>query len=176
MNEIIKKNGITFGLMIGIFSILVTTLIYVIDLHLFVNVWLGLSTIIIYILIGTIVVAKTKKQLKGQITFKEAFTVYFIAAVVGGILSTLFQIVLFNVIDPAAKETIKELGIKYAVEMMEKFNSPSSSIAEAEQQMRNTDNYSPASLLKGFAFSLIMSAIFGAILGLIFKSKTDYNQ
>lgn len=176
MNEIIKKNGITFGVIIGLFSILVTTLIYVIDLNLFVNIWLGLSTIAIYLLIGIIVVANTKKQLKGQITFKEAFTVYFIAAVVGGLLSTLFQILLFNIIDPAAKETIKDLSIKYTTQMMEKFNAPSASINETVEQLQNTDNYSPGNLFKGFAFSLIISAIYGALLGLIFRSKTDYTQ
>lgn len=176
MNEIIKKNGITFGIIIGIFSILVTTLIYVIDLNLFVNVWLGLSTILIYLIIGVVVVAKTKKQLKNQITFKEAFTVYFIAAVIGGLLSTLFQILLFNVIDPVAKETIKELSIQYSTQMLEKFNAPSATINETVEQLRNTDNYSPGNLLKGFAFSLIISAIYSALLGLIFKSKTDYTQ
>ena len=176
MNEIIKKNGIAFGIIIGIFSILVTTLIYTIDLNLFVNIWVGLTTIAIYIIIGVIVVAKTKKQLHGQITFKEAFTVYFIAAVIGGLLSTLFQIVLFNVIDPAAKETIKELGIKYTTETMERFNAPSASINETVEQMQSVDNYSPVSLLKGFAFGLIISAIFSALLGLIFRSKTDYTQ
>jgi len=176
MNEIIKKNGITFGILIGIFSILVTTLIYVIDLNLFVNIWLGLTIILIYIIIGVVVVAKTKKQLNNQITFKEAFTVYFIAAVIGGLLSTLFQILLFNVIDPVAKDTIQELSIKYTTETMEKFNAPSASINETIEQMQSVDNYSPASLLKGFAFGLIISAIYSALLGLIFKSKTDYNQ
>lgn len=176
MNEIIKKNGITYGVIVGVFSILVTTLIYVIDINLFINVWVGLITLVIYILIGMIVVAKTKKQLKGQITFKEAFTVYFITALIGGALSVLFNIVLFNLVDPGAKETIRELGIKYTTEMMEKFNAPSASISEAVVDMKNTDNYSPASLLKGFAFSLILNSIYGALLGLIFKSKTDYNQ
>lgn len=176
MNEIIKKNGITYGLIIGVFSILVTTLIYAIDLSLFVNIWLGLSILLIYIIIGIVVVAKTKKQLNKQITFKEAFTVYFIAAVIGGLLSTLFQILLFNVIDPAAKDTVQELSIKYTTETMERFNAPSATINETIEQMQSVDNYSPANLFKGFAFSLIISAIYGALLGLIFRSKTDYTQ
>lgn len=176
MTEAIKKNGINYGLIIGIFSILVTTLIYAIDISLFVNIWLGLAIIVIYILLGIIVVTKTKKQLNNQITFKEVFTVYFIAAVIGGLLSTLFQILLFNVVDPAAKDTIQELSIKYATETMVRFKAPSASIIENIEKMRSEDNYSPVSLIKGFAFSLIISAIYGAILGLIFKSKTDYRQ
>jgi hypothetical protein len=57
MNEIIKKNGITFGIILGLFSIIFTTSIYVIDLQLFTSWWFGLVGFIFTIVIGFILVS-----------------------------------------------------------------------------------------------------------------------
>ena len=170
MNEIIKKNGITYGIFLGLFSIVVTASIYAIDLALFTNMWLGISSLIIYIIIGVLVVSKTKSQLK-TITFKEAFTVFFITAVIGITISTLFNIILFNFIDPAAKDTIRELTIKFAVEMMQKFGAPPASINEAIAKMGETDNFSIGGLLQGMVSSYLVNAVFGLLLAVIFKSR-----
>ncbi|WP_309642134.1 DUF4199 domain-containing protein [Flavobacterium sp.] len=170
MNEIIKKNGIAYGIFLGLFSIVVTASIYAIDLALFTNMWVGISTLIIYIIIGVMVVNKTRNQLK-TITFKEAFTVFFITAVIGITLSTLFNIILFNLIDPAAKETIQQLTIKYAAEMMQKFGAPAASINEAISKMEETDNFSIGSLIKGMFTSYLVNAVFGLLLAAIFKSR-----
>ena len=73
---------------------------------------------------------KTGTNAQGVFTFKEAFTTYFIAAVIGILISTTFNIVLFNVIDPGAKETLNEIMIKYTVGMLQKFGTPASAINE----------------------------------------------
>ncbi|MBN9283141.1 MULTISPECIES: DUF4199 domain-containing protein [Flavobacterium] len=173
MNSIIKKNGINFGLIMGIFSILVTTLIYAIDISLFVNPMIGISSIVIYLILGIWVVSKTKKELNKSITFKEAFTVYFLAAAIGATLSVVFNIILFNYIDPAAKDTIRQLTIDYTVDMLRKFSTPTATIKETVEKLKESDNYSIVSQLKGLVFSLVFSAIFGAILALIFKNRTN---
>ncbi len=176
MNEIIKKNGITFGIILGLFSIIFTTLIYVIDLKLFTSWWFGLVGFIFTIVIGFILVSKTKKQLNANITFKECFTVYFIAAVIGTLLSKLFEYILFNFIDPQAKETIKEIAIKAVSEMMEKLGAPASAVNEAMQKAAETDNYSIGNIMFGIAIVLVFQAIFGLILAAIFKSKSASSQ
>lgn len=173
MNEIIKKNGITFGIILGLFSLLITTAIYAIDLQLFTSWWIGGIAIVVPIIIGFVLVSKTKKQLNGNINFKEAFTVYFIAAVIGSFISKLFEYILFNFIDPQAKETIKEINIKYTTEMMEKLGAPAASINEAMQKVAETDNYSIGNIIFGLAMGLVFHAIFGLILAAIFKSKSN---
>ncbi|MBA4276978.1 DUF4199 domain-containing protein [Flavobacterium sp.] len=173
MNEIIKKNGISYGIVTGVVSALITTLIYSIDLKLFTSMWVGFASIAIYIVIGVILLSKTKKELNGIFPFKDAFTTYFISAVVGILISVVFNIILFNFIDPSAKETIKELSIKYAVEMMEKFNTPSAAINEAVKKLQENDQFSIIELLKGSVFSIVFSALFGLLLALIFKSKSS---
>lgn len=171
MNEIIKKNGISYGIITGVVSALITTAIYSINLNLFTAWWVSLLNIVFYITIGVILLSKTKKELKGIFPFKDAFTTYFISAVVGILISVVFNIILFNIIDPSAKESIKEVSIKYAVEMMEKFGTPSSAINEAISKMQESDPYAPIELLKGSLFYIVIGALFALLLALIFKSK-----
>jgi hypothetical protein len=171
MNEIIKKNGVTYGIILGLFSVLFTTAIYVIDLELFTSWWLGLVSFAIAITIGFVLVSRTKKQM-GTMTFKEGFTVYFLAALIGSFVSTIYNYVLFNLIDAQAKETIKELTIKYTVDMMEKIGATKEQLNETIQKMAETDNFSLGNLLFGLAIVLVFQAIFGLILAAIFKSKT----
>lgn len=173
MNEIIKKNGITFGIVLGLFSVFVTATIYAIDLKLFTSWWVALLNFIVPVIIGFVLVSKAKKQLNGNISFKETFTVYFIAAVIGSVISKLFEYVLFNIIDPQAKETIKEIAMKSVSEMMEKFGAPAAAVNEAMQKAAETDNYSIGNIMFGLALGLVFHAIFGLILAAIFKSKSN---
>ncbi|MCD9576998.1 DUF4199 domain-containing protein [Flavobacterium soyae] len=172
INEVIKRNGITYGVMIGITSALFTATIYAIDLNLFTAWWMGLIGLAINVTISIILLSKTKKALNGVFTFKEAFTTYFIAAVIGILISTSFNIILFNVIDPGAKDTLSEIMIKYTVNMMQKFGAPASSINEAIAKMKVSNPYSTIELLKGSAFAIVISSIFGLIFAAFFKSKS----
>jgi hypothetical protein len=172
INEVIKKNGITYGVMIGIASTLITATIYAIDLNLFTAWWMRLIGIAISVTISIILLSKTKKELNGVFSFKDAFTTYFIAAVVGILISTSFNILLFNVIDPSAKDTLSELMIKYTVNMMQKFGSPASVINETIEKMKLSNPYSTIELLKGSVFAIVISCIFGLIFAAFFKSKT----
>lgn len=173
MNEIIKKNGIYFGIVTGIMSILITSIIYVTNLELFTSTWIGLLSLLLYIGIGIYLLNKTKKELKGQLSFKEAFTTYFISAVIGIVISMVFNILLFNVIDPEAKSVIKEITLKYTAEMLNKFGTPRAAIKDALAEMEKVDQFSPISLIKNSVFSILFSAVFGLILAAIFKSKTS---
>ena len=172
INEIVKKNGITFGVIIGIVSALITATIYAVDLNLFTSWWIGVLSILTYLILGIVLLVKTKKELNGVFSFKNAFTTYFIAIVIGILISVLFNILLFNVIDPSAKETVNELIIKYTMNMMQKLGAPASSINEALAKMKENDPYSPFELLKGSVFTILFSSLFGLILAAFFKSKS----
>jgi len=173
INEIIKKNGITFGILTGIISALITTSIYVIDLNLFVSWWIGIVSILSYVIIGIILLSKTKKEMKGIFVFKDAFTTFFISALIATLIGTAFNILLFNVIDPSAQDTLKEITIKKAVAMMQKFNSPAVAINEMIAKMNESNPYSVSELLKGSVYSIVFNSIFGLIMAAFFKSKSQ---
>lgn len=171
MNEIIKKNGITFGIIIGLFSILVTTSIYSIDLNLFISPTIGITSMLVHLIIGIVLITKTKKQMNSIISFKEVFSTYFLAGIIGSFTSTLYNILLFNFIDPEAKTKIKELTIKYTMNMMEKFGSTKEILNETLKKLNETDNFSTGNLISGMFMAFIFIAILGLILAAIFKSK-----
>lgn len=172
MNEIVKKNGIFFGIVSGVISVLITTLVYIIDLKWFTSFWMLFVMLVIYIVIACVMLSKTKKELNGIMTFKQGFTTYFLSAVIGILISTAFNIVLFNFVDPGARETIKELSLESAVSMMEKFGAPQAEINKTIEKMQESDQFETVQLLKGSVFSMLFSAVFGLIFAAIFKSKS----
>ncbi|MDR6846573.1 DUF4199 domain-containing protein [Flavobacterium granuli] len=176
INEVIKKNGITYGITLGVILALITATMYAIDLKLFVSNWIGPSIFVINLIVGIILLVKTKKDLNDSFSFKDAFTTYFITVLAALLISTLFSILLFNVIDPAAKETISEYLIKYMAEMLQKFGTPASSVNEALAKMRESNPFSTLEQLKGFVFSLALYSILGLILAAFFKSKTTQQE
>jgi hypothetical protein len=176
INEIIKKNAVSYGVLTGIGSVLITTLIYVVDLELFTAWWVSLVSATFYIVVAIILLSKTKKELKDVFTFKDAFTTYFICALIGIIISVIFNIILFNIIDPTAKETIKEITIKYMISTLEKFNTPPAAINEAIKNLQENDQFSISGLLKGSLTYIVINSIFGLILAAFFKNKQSSHE
>ncbi|WP_236552254.1 DUF4199 domain-containing protein [Flavobacterium sp. 9R] len=176
INEIIKKNGITFGVINGIVSCMIISIIYAIDLNLFLKWWITLVIISISLTLSIILLSKTKKEIQSDFSFKDAFTTYFIYAAIGLLISTLFNIVLWNFIDPSAKETLNELTIKYTVSMMQKFNTPASAINETIKGMKENSQFDIDSQLKGYFFNLLISCIFGLIMAAFFKTRRSSQE
>lgn len=167
--ETLRKNSMTFGLFLGIFLVVVTTLIYSIDISLFTSSWIGIVNIIIITGFGVFATTKYKKSIGGFITFKETFSSFFITVAVGFFISTVFMILLFNVIDTDSKAIITENVVKYTVGMMEKFGAKPADINKMVEEMQKSDSFGPAGQLKGFAFNLIIYSIIGLITALIIK-------
>jgi hypothetical protein len=173
MNEVIKKNGIKFGVISGIISIVATVLMYAVDINLFANSWIGIGMVFFYLIFGFYVISITKKEMGGIINFKEAFTSFFIYSVIGIVIANVFNYILFNFIDPAAKEQILEITINKTVEFMQKFGTPKDVMKETIISLKENDQYSITNIIKGSAFSIVFSSIIGLIAAAIMKSKTN---
>jgi hypothetical protein len=171
MNEIVKKNGITYGIISGVTSILITTLIYTFDINLFMSGWITFLKISVFTTIAIMLLVNTKKQLSNVFSFKTAFKTYFIHTIVGLLLATIFEIILFNIVDPSLKDSLKEMAMKFTAEFMEKLSVPASEINKALAEIEKTDQYSFFQLIKGLATYVLLASIFGLILAAIFKSK-----
>lgn len=169
--EASRKNSMNYGLILGILLIVLTTVVYSIDLSLFTSSWIGILNIVIITLFGVLATIKNKTNLDGFINFKSAFTSFFITVVLGAFISTVFSIILFNYVDPEAKAVITENIIKYTVEMMEKFGAKASDVNTMAAEMQKTDSFGALGQLKGFAFNTILYSIIGLIVALIIKKE-----
>ncbi|OIQ22140.1 MAG: hypothetical protein BM557_01835 [Flavobacterium sp. MedPE-SWcel] len=171
MTDLIKKNGVNFGLILGIVSILIGATLYAINLEFMVSFWIGIIIFFINIGIAIFAIIKSKKGMEGFISFKEAFTAYFITMAIGSAFYVVFMILLLNVIDPGAKEIISELLIEKTVTMMQGMNVPTDAIKEAVKNMQETDNFSPVSQALSYVWSLLFYIIVGLIIAAIFKKN-----
>lgn len=125
----------------------------------------------IVIVLGILAIAAAKKEMGGFISFKEAFSVYFRMILLGLIIVTFVNYIIFNIVDPAAKEEIKQLSIEKVTDVMDRFDAPDDVVDKAIEEIENTDSFSIANQAKGFIFSLIFYAVFGLLISLILKKK-----
>jgi len=171
MNPTVKSIGLNYGLYLGAFFILITGIIYAVDLDIFLNWWLRILFFIIAIGTGVVAAMKIRSQLGGYISFKDAFTGFFLTMVVSTVLSTIVSIVLFAVIDPEAAQYLNEQILIQTKEMMERWNTPQEIMISELEKARDKDNFSVGNQSFGMLISFIFYAIFGLIVALIVKRK-----
>ena len=175
MEKSFKSSAKDYGMYLGLALTLWTVIAYVIDLELMVNLWLNLLVLPVVIIgFGVVSTAKSKQILGGFLSFKEAFTSYFITIALGIGISFAVSIILFNYIDTEAAITIKEIAVEKTIAMMEGFNTPPDQIAKQVEAMENNDLFSFKSQIFQIAQSLVFFTIIGLIVAAIMKkSKPD---
>ncbi|WP_366187204.1 DUF4199 domain-containing protein [Flavobacterium ovatum] len=172
INEIIKRNGVNYGIITGAILSLITAIMYAVNLELFIAWWTTLLSFSIFIIVPAILLIKTKTDLNGILIFKDAFTTYFICALVALLISVGFKMILFNIIDPSIKDSLLELTINYIKSTSGKFGVPEISLNEMIDNLKKTDPFSIPEQLKGAVVNLFFCAILGLIMAAFFKSKT----
>jgi len=176
MNEIVKKNGITYGVISGFISVLILTVIYATDVMLFISRWITTLKVTVFIGLAILLIVNTKKQLKGVLDFKDTFKTYFIFACISLLITTLFEMLLFNLIDPSLKATLKDLSIKMVTKFLENFNTPIDKINQEVKNIQENDQFSVLQLAKGYFSYLLMCSVLGLILAAIFKTKNAQQE
>ncbi|NQZ77368.1 MAG: DUF4199 domain-containing protein [Ekhidna sp.] len=93
--------------------------------------------------------------------------------VVTGLLALVFNILLYNVIDPELPELLADQSVENAESMMRNFGMPEDQMDEALEKTR-TDTLERMSIggqLQGFGIGLIIYAVLSLISGAIIKKK-----
>lgn len=171
MTEAVKKNGITFGIILAVYFVLRIGIMYAVDLSLFTNKLIGIADFVIGLAISIVAISKAKSAMGGFISFKHAFTVYFLNVLIGLGAYTLFTILLFNIIDPAAGETVHELTIETTVKSMQGFGVDTAQIKQMAEGMKENNTFSLKNQLIGFPIGLAVSCIIGLIVAAIMKKN-----
>ena len=174
MDQAIKKNGITYGIILGVIGVLTATLTYVFQLY--TAWWIGIVSLVVAIALYCVMMSKTKKEMGGVYSFKDAFTTFFIAAVISIVIGTVFNVVLYNFVDPGAKEIVKEESIKATVSILEKVGAPSADVNKAIEKLEKEDQFSIQTLFTNALIGIAISCVLGLILALIFKSRPTYKE
>jgi len=175
MEQSSKKLGTSYGIYLGLALILITVLIYAFDISLMAEWYLTVINLSLVIVLGTMAVKKSKAACTTLFTFKEAFSPYFLTVFIGLLLATIFSLILFNVIDPQAAETLKQITMEKQAAMFENFGMTEAQINEAMIEVQNQETFSLKNLALSFGIQLIIFSIIGLIIALIFREKDTTN-
>jgi hypothetical protein len=173
MNKPSFKPAIELGVIQLAISVAFLVIAYVVDISLMTNFSFGIFILLSQAIVYGISPFRVRKLNNGFITFREAFTAVIISMLIASVAYVLVVFVLFNVIDPAAGESLKELTIEKTVETFNSFGLDQAKIDEAVDELKNTDQFSLLSLLKNLVFSIIGVSIYGLIIAAIAKNAPD---
>ena len=162
------------GAVLGGITIALVIIIYVIDFTLLVTFkFLGLS---IVIGLGMVIYAgiNYRNEIGGYLTYGKAFMHGALLLAVSGIIGTLFNIVLYTVVDPELGQKMTDALILNTEEMMAGFGAPQATIDQAIGGMRTEmpDQFKLGGLLYGYVKFLIWYAVI-ALLTALFVRKNE---
>ena len=173
MEPTTKSSAINNGLYLGAILALITVLVYAVNLDLFTEWWLGIILFIIVVAYGVVSAIKSRTILGGFISFKQAFTSYFITIAIGTLISTVVGIAIFTFIDPEAATYLNEQILLVTKQTMERFGMPQEAMQAALDEAAKKDNFSLGMQGQGFVFRLAFYAVIGLIVALIVKKTND---
>ncbi|MDX1542915.1 MAG: DUF4199 domain-containing protein [Christiangramia sp.] len=175
MEKSSKKLATSYGLYLGLALILITVLIYAFDISLMTEWYLMIINFILIVVLATMAIKKAKSASTSLFTFKNAFSAYFLTVFIGLLIATVFSLFLFNVVDPEAAETLKELTMEKQAEMLENFGMSEAQVNEAMVKMQEENTFSIKNVAISFASQLVFFSIVGLLIALIFREKEPTN-
>ncbi|MBT8270414.1 MAG: DUF4199 domain-containing protein [Flavobacteriaceae bacterium] len=171
MEKSIKTSALNYGLYLGLALALITVIVWAVSLDLFVQWWFSIGLFVLIVVVGLISASKSKKLLGGFISFKDAFTSYFLTIVVGTLISTVIGFIIFNVVDPESAAELNEQILLLTKERMEQFGAPDEVIKEQLAKAQDKDNFALGTQLTNYAIGLVIYAIVGLIGAAIIKKN-----
>ncbi|WP_179334484.1 DUF4199 domain-containing protein [Winogradskyella costae] len=176
MEKTLKSVAVNYGVYLSLILVSFTIIGYAIDLELLVNFWLVMLLLpLVSIIFGIISCAKAKSMLNGFISFKQAFSSYFITIAIGIFISTLVTFILFNYVDQDAAIILKEIVLEKTSTLMESFGAPASEIEKAMIEMEKQDTFAIGTQIKSLAQGFVFYSIIGLLVALVMK-KNDPNE
>ena len=175
MEPTTKSSVINNVLYLGGILSLITVLVYAVNLDLFTEWWLGILLFVLVFVYGIVSAVKSRTILGGFISFKQAFTSYFVTIAIGTLISTVLGIVIFTIIDPEAATYLNEQILVVTKQTMQRFGMPEEAMQAALEEASQKNNFSLGMQSQGFVFRLAFYAVIGLIVALIVK-KTDNKE
>ena len=175
MDKSLKSLALNYGLYLALILSSFTIIGYAVYLDLFTEWWFGIGQMFIVIIFGIISAIKAKKLLGGFISFKNAFTAFFITILVGVAIPALIGFIIFNIVDVEAASILQQKIIDNQLAMMERFGAPQASIDDAMEQIQKEESFfSLGNTIKSIAYQLVGFSIIGLIVAAATKKNDPH--
>lgn len=166
----INWNGVlTYGLYLGIISILLSVVIWATNIMESLGIWgnmlIGIGNLVVLLILLTIFTVNYRnKYFDGYISYKNAFLFGLLAVLVSIVLGIIYNIIFHKFIDPGYLERITLMMQDKTMEMLQ---SRGMSEDQIEQAMRRFEDQGVPTVAKTIRQSLIGGVIGGVIMALI---------
>ncbi len=176
MNTNSKTTGLTFGYILMAYYVIVNLIVFFADYTLFAKPYLGITNMVMVLILGVSCVWITKRRLGNLITTKEGFSAFFIMVVIGLLANNVIQFVVFNIVNPEAKDVNNQIMVAMAESIAKDINAPQEEIDKQLEYMRNNpnDNFSFKSMIFSFAQGILGASVAGLLIALTFKNKSEH--
>ena len=160
---------VKMGLLIGVISILLSTMSYMLVMPWSYVAFLVSTAVIFVVGIGLYYVTgvRQRKAMGGYITLKDAFAAIFVTILISTIITTIWGVVYARVLDPQLSDKIKESTLGF----MESRHMSQEALDKASEDLDKQigESIKPGILLYSYAKSLIITSIFGFICAAIVR-------
>ena len=171
MKDFIFKNALGLAALYIVLSVIS----YTFGVDFTISTWWAVVQSILPLTLLVFFVVQYKKLNGGFLIFKNTFKVCFGILVAATFISTFFNILLFNFIDPDYAQALSQASIEKSYEMMERMNVDEAVLDETITALEEADNYSISNLAKGFFYGIPFYVILSLIISAFVKKNPPQN-
>lgn len=136
------------------------------------NMWLGFAVFAALIAAMVLAARHTRAEQGGYGTFAQLVAPAFAVMVVAQLLSSVYNYVLYNFIDPSLTESLRNVTSETAYSWMTSLGAPEEDIEKAMDEIDARDfSVTLSSTLFGFASACLFGFAIAAIIALILKKN-----
>lgn len=161
------------GVVVGLVSLVIYYVAYFIDVEILSSAWLGFAMLAISLALVIYFGIDYRKDQGGYMSFGVAFQFVFFTFIISGLITTLGNILLFQVIDPALPGVLADAQLESTIALMDSFGAGNQITSDQMAEMRTgfEESRSLMGLIKAFGISLVIYAILALILSAIIKRR-----
>ena len=167
------KHAAKCGGLLGAVTIVMVIVVYVISVSFLAS--LKFLLLVLVVGLGTVIYAgiNYRTEIGGYLPYGKAFLHGIILLAISGIIGTIFNILLYTVIDPELPQKMTETIVANTEEMMRNFGAPEDGIEQATDKMRieMPEQFTMGGLAYGYLKALIWYAGIALITSLFVRKN-----
>lgn len=167
------QQALKWGLIVGGISIALTIVAYAVDYAMLANWKFGIFVFAMFIGLAIYAGISYRNEIGGFLPYGKAFQHGFILMAVSGLISTLFSIILYTVIDPELPAKLTEVTLENTQKMMEGFGMPEDQMDKAMEDARSrTENqFTVSGLALAYGIGIIVYAVLSLITAIFVRKN-----
>ncbi len=166
-----KKFILNYGVLLGILSILMGVVTYVTNSHLEPSLITSILSFVVLTVVIILGIKAFKSENSGYLTLGEALKIGVGIALIGGIFSGIWMLILMNFLEPAYMAQMAELQREGMIEA-----NPNMTDQQLDAAMEMAAKFSSPWISVAFIIvgSMFMGLIISLIAGLVMKKENPY--